>query len=131
MPGLKRIDAEELRELEPHAAGIAALHSPATGVVDFSELAATFAADVREAGGVIATGCEVEATDATGNEISLRHRYGSTRASAAVLCALGIGIYATKVGGGAIPNATFWALLGLLCAAALAMLPGFAGGSGE
>ena len=87
VPGLKRIDAEELRELEPHAAGIAALHSPATGVVDFSELAATFAADVREAGGVIATGCEVEATDATGNEISLRHRYGSTRASAAVLCA--------------------------------------------
>jgi L-2-hydroxyglutarate oxidase len=35
VPGLRRIGRDELRELEPHAAGIAALHSPATGIVDF------------------------------------------------------------------------------------------------
>ena len=36
VPGLERIGPGELREIEPHAAGIAALHSPATGVVDFA-----------------------------------------------------------------------------------------------
>lgn len=87
VPGLRRVDGEELRELEPHAAGIAALHSPATGVVDFRELAAAVAADVRTAGGTIVTGCRVDATSAAGSEITLRHRNGSTRASAAVVCA--------------------------------------------
>ena len=31
VPGLRRLDAAGLRELEPHAAGVAALHSPHTG----------------------------------------------------------------------------------------------------
>ena len=33
VPGLRRIDAAEIAELEPHARGIAGLHSPATGIV--------------------------------------------------------------------------------------------------
>src|SRR3954449_9457200 len=32
VPGLRRVDAGGLRELEPHARGIAALHSPNTGI---------------------------------------------------------------------------------------------------
>ncbi|HEX8054132.1 MAG TPA: FAD-dependent oxidoreductase, partial [Thermoleophilaceae bacterium] len=36
VPGLRRLDRDGLLELEPHAAGVAALHSPATGVVDFA-----------------------------------------------------------------------------------------------
>ncbi len=87
VPGLRRVERDQLRELEPHAAGIAALHSPATGVVDFSEVAAAFADDVREAGGTIATGCPVESTSADGSGITIEHRHGSTRAHAAVLCA--------------------------------------------
>ena len=87
VPGLRRIDTAELRELEPHAAGIEALHSPETGVVDFKEVSAALASDVRNAGGVIATDCEVETTNASGGKITLRHSRGSTRATAAVLCA--------------------------------------------
>ena len=34
VPGLRRVDRAGLAELEPHAAGIAALHSPGTGIVD-------------------------------------------------------------------------------------------------
>ena len=37
VPGLRRLDAHGLREIEPHARGVAALHSPDTGVVDFAE----------------------------------------------------------------------------------------------
>jgi L-2-hydroxyglutarate oxidase LhgO len=36
--GLRRIDADEINEIEPECRGLAALHSPATGIVDFAPL---------------------------------------------------------------------------------------------
>jgi (S)-2-hydroxyglutarate dehydrogenase len=63
VPGLRRLDAAGLRELEPHAAGIAALHSPETAIVDFAAVARALADDVRGAGGEILTGAGVEAIE--------------------------------------------------------------------
>lgn len=40
VPGLRWIDASELRALEPHAAGIAAVHSPNTGIADYKAVSA-------------------------------------------------------------------------------------------
>ncbi|NHC21892.1 L-2-hydroxyglutarate oxidase [Nocardioides sp. IC4_145] len=37
--GLRRVGAAEIKEIEPHAAGLAALHSPGTGIVDYAEVA--------------------------------------------------------------------------------------------
>ena len=51
VPGLRRVDGDGLRALEPAAAGIAALHSPHTGIVDFAAVARAYADDVRAAGG--------------------------------------------------------------------------------
>ena len=51
VPGLRRLDADGLREIEPHARGVAALHSPETGVVDFAEVARALAADLDAAAG--------------------------------------------------------------------------------
>ena len=45
------------------------------------------AADLRDAGGVIATGCEVQSIRASGTSVSIRHSAGSTEAAKAVLCA--------------------------------------------
>ena len=45
-PDLRRVGPEELQEIEPHARGVAALHSPATGVVDFKQVARALAEDV-------------------------------------------------------------------------------------
>jgi L-2-hydroxyglutarate oxidase len=87
VPGLRRIDGDELREIEPHARGIAALHSPATGVVDFARVAAALAGDLAAAGGTIATGCAVGAISARGGRIALAHARGQTSARAAVFCA--------------------------------------------
>ena len=53
VPGLTRLGAEEIAEVEPNARGVAALHSPATGVVDFVAVAEAYAADVEAAGGTI------------------------------------------------------------------------------
>src|SRR4051812_49981763 len=39
VPGLRRLGAAELREHEPGARGVAALHSPNTGIVDFQAVA--------------------------------------------------------------------------------------------
>ena len=53
--GLELIGAERLHELEPHCAGIRALLSPETGIVDYSEVARAYAQDIREAGADILT----------------------------------------------------------------------------
>ncbi|WP_121257675.1 L-2-hydroxyglutarate oxidase [Nocardioides ferulae] len=59
VPGLRRVDAAGIRELEPHAAGLAALHSPATAITDYVAIAEALAADVRAAGGEVLLGAEV------------------------------------------------------------------------
>jgi 2-hydroxyglutarate dehydrogenase len=77
VPGLRRIGREELAELEPHAAGIAALHSPATGIVDFGAVARALAEDIRAAGATIVTGCEVLSLAPTsGGGVRVRHSGG-------------------------------------------------------
>jgi (S)-2-hydroxyglutarate dehydrogenase len=87
VPGLRSIDAQEIQEIEPHARGIAALHSPATGIVDFRAVAQAFAEDVLRDGGAIATGCRVHAVTRAGAALRLSHTRGSTEAGHAVFCA--------------------------------------------
>ncbi|MEN3284059.1 MAG: (S)-2-hydroxyglutarate dehydrogenase [Solirubrobacteraceae bacterium] len=61
VPGLRRLSGPEITELEPHCAGIAGLHSPNTGIVDFAAVARALADDVRQAGGEIMLGRPVSA----------------------------------------------------------------------
>ncbi|RKS04452.1 L-2-hydroxyglutarate oxidase LhgO [Nocardiopsis sp. Huas11] len=51
VPGVTRLGPEGLREIEPHAAGVAALHSPTTAITDFVAVAEQLADDVRRSGG--------------------------------------------------------------------------------
>jgi 2-hydroxyglutarate dehydrogenase len=61
VPGLRSLGPDELREVEPAAAGVAALHSPQTGMVDFAAVAAACARDVEANGGEIRAGAPVRA----------------------------------------------------------------------
>jgi L-2-hydroxyglutarate oxidase LhgO len=63
VPGIRRLDAGELREVEPHARGVAALHSPKTAIVDFAAYARALAKEVEAAGGQIRTATEVRAIE--------------------------------------------------------------------
>jgi 2-hydroxyglutarate dehydrogenase len=82
--GLRRLrDRDEIAELEPHAAGIAGLHSPATAIADFAAVARAFADDV----GAVFPGCGVEAVQARERTIVLRHAQGHLEADRAVFCA--------------------------------------------
>jgi (S)-2-hydroxyglutarate dehydrogenase len=87
VPGLRRIDPDALREIEPHATGIAALHSPETGVVDFARVAESFAADLEQTGGRVVAGAEVRSLRPHGHTIAVTHREGTIEARAAVCCA--------------------------------------------
>ena len=85
--GLRRIDGDALREIEPHARGLAALHSPNTGVVDFGRVAGAVADELADGGVSVHPGCPVLSTAADGAGIEIRHGGGTTHARAAVLCA--------------------------------------------
>ncbi len=87
VPGLRRIDADGISEIEPHARGVAALHSPETGVVDFGQVAASYAADVKAGGGIVATGCGVQRLVPGGRSIRVEHERGSTEAGFVITCA--------------------------------------------
>jgi L-2-hydroxyglutarate oxidase len=59
LDGLRRLTPEEIREREPHAAGIAGLFVPQTGIVDYVRVTEAFADEVRRGGGEIALGAEL------------------------------------------------------------------------
>lgn len=53
LQGLRRLAPEEIREIEPHVTGIAGLHVPETGIVDFRQVAAAYAREIERHGGEI------------------------------------------------------------------------------
>ena len=87
VPGLARLRQDEIAEFEPNAQGVAALHSPCTGVVDFGRVAASLADDVREHDGAVITGCGVHSAQPSGRSLIVRHDRGELRAGFAVFCA--------------------------------------------
>jgi len=87
VPGLRRVDGAGITELEPHARGIAALHSPATGIVDFAAVARAYAQDALQAGARIVTGCGVHAVHPGARTLRLEHARGATEVGHALFCA--------------------------------------------
>lgn len=85
--GLRRLSPTELEEVEPHVRGLAALHSPQTGLVDFRRVASALADDVRAAGGAVLTSCRVSAVTREPPGLRLQHAHGELRARRAVFCA--------------------------------------------
>ena len=84
---LRRIGPDELAELEPAARGIAALHSPDTGIVDFTAVARALRAELEDAGGSVALGSEVTGITPNGRAIRIAHRRGVLEAGHALVCA--------------------------------------------
>ena len=94
VPGVELIGPERLAELEPHAAGIAALYSPETAVVDFSRVAAAYAEDVRRAGGELLLGRDVVGLPRRGGATTVETTAGAIEAARVVVCA---GVYADRL----------------------------------
>ena len=92
--GLEMIGPERLREIEPQCAGIRALWSPCTGIVDFSLVARNYALDVQNAGGELQTGRELLAMKSVKDWVVLETATGEIEARHVITCA---GLYADRV----------------------------------
>jgi len=57
--GLRKLSADQIREIEPHARGIAAIHVPQEGIVDYPAAAEKLAELIRNHGGEIRLGTRV------------------------------------------------------------------------
>jgi 2-hydroxyglutarate dehydrogenase len=87
VPGLRRLDAAGLREIEPHATGVAALHSPETGIIDFAAVARVMADEIRGMGAEIHTSVNVHRLSRNSGTTILHTSAGAIPASRAVACA--------------------------------------------
>lgn len=82
-----RLDADGLREREPHVVGVAGLWSPETAVTDFGAVCQALARAVRAAGGEVRTGVEVVGLDDRPSAVRIATTAGDVAARAAVACA--------------------------------------------
>jgi L-2-hydroxyglutarate oxidase len=93
--GLRMLDAAEIHEVEPHCAGIRAIHVPETGIVDYAQVTQHLADDVRASGGEILMSHAVTAIRQNSSEVVLRCRNGAdVEANRVVVCA---GLYADRI----------------------------------
>ncbi len=92
--GLEVIGPERLREIEPHAAGIKALWSPATGIADYPKVAQTYANKFAHAGGDIFAEAPVQGIQRSGDGVALETPRGTVQAKHMINCA---GLYADRV----------------------------------
>jgi L-2-hydroxyglutarate oxidase len=83
----ERISRDRLRELEPHAAGVEALHVPETGIVDYRRVCERLAARIAERGGSVVTGARVEAFSQVGSRTVVSTAAGEYDARVVVNCA--------------------------------------------
>jgi (S)-2-hydroxyglutarate dehydrogenase len=88
VPGLRRVSAAEITEIEPECGGLAALHSPATGIVDFAVVARAIERELRAKGVDFALGCQITAVRREpGPATVLLHAGGAHVATSAIACA--------------------------------------------
>ena len=97
VPGAELIGPERLHELEPHVAGIRALNSPQTAVVDFSLVACAYADDIRDRGGEVLLGVEVGGFARRRGMTQVETSGGTFEASRVVVCG---GVYADRLAAG-------------------------------
>jgi L-2-hydroxyglutarate oxidase len=85
--GLEEVGPERLREIEPHAAGIRALWSPRTAIIDFVQVSERMADDIRAKGAEIRLGVEVTGIRDTGRERIVATAAGDIVARNVIVCA--------------------------------------------
>ena len=94
--GLELVGPERLREIEPHAAGVSAIFSPNTGIIDYSQVSRAYADDYAAAGGEIALGAAVTGAAFDNGSVRLLTSKGDIAARHVINCA---GLHADRVAG--------------------------------
>ena len=86
LQGLRKLTPEQIREIEPHAAGIAAIQVPQEGIVDYPAVCEKLAGLIRQAGGDIRLSARVQKIVASANEWRVETSVGDFPAKFVVTC---------------------------------------------
>ena len=90
----EKIGPERLGELEPHVAGVEALHVLDTGIVDYAQVCRSLATEIEQAGASIRLGRSVLSGSETASGIVIETSGGPIEAQRVVTCA---GLHADEV----------------------------------
>ncbi len=103
VPGLRRVEAGEIADIEPECRGYAALHSPGTGIVDYGAVARALEGELRGLGVAFALGCAIRVVRREHGQTALAHDGGAYHAASSILCA---GLWSDRlaVSAGASPD---------------------------
>jgi L-2-hydroxyglutarate oxidase len=92
--GLKLLDREQLREIEPHCAGLRGLRVPGTGITDFAAVCEKYAHFIAAQGGTVSTGTEVTGLIRRNGETVVETSRGAFGAAYVINCA---GLHSDRV----------------------------------
>ncbi|HUN35478.1 MAG TPA: L-2-hydroxyglutarate oxidase [Trebonia sp.] len=106
VPGIRWLAKDEIRELEPDVAGVAALLSPTTAIVDYVAITKAYADDVVKSGGRILLNTPVTKLElAVGNQVNVMTPGQLHQVDKLVICAgLQADLLATTVGDAPSPE---------------------------
>lgn len=76
VPGLRLLSGAEIRDVEPHANGLGALHSPTTAIVDYVALTEAFGRDVEAAGGELRLATSVQSLQWAQDKVLIDSTHG-------------------------------------------------------
>jgi L-2-hydroxyglutarate oxidase len=94
LTGTRKITLEELKEYEPHCAGVAALHVPQTGIVDYYQVALAYGRKILQKGGEIFLSHKVLEIRSENTINHIETSKGKFEAKLVINCA---GLYSDKV----------------------------------
>ncbi len=84
--GLRKLNPQQIKEIEPHAAGLAAIHVPQEGIVDYPAVCEKLGQLIRQRGGEIRLNARVGKMVADGSERSVETAAGNFRAKFVIAC---------------------------------------------
>jgi L-2-hydroxyglutarate oxidase len=84
--GLTRITAEQIKEHEPHATGVAGLWSPATGIVDYKAVARAYARTIAAGGGEVRLSTKLTHIEQRQGELAVETTAGDVRTRTLINC---------------------------------------------
>ena len=87
LEGLRWLTSADLKKIEPHAAGFAALHVPQEGIADYPQVCATLARKINEGGTRVVTSARVQALRRRGNGWVARTTGGDFEGDFLINCA--------------------------------------------
>ncbi|WP_333819885.1 L-2-hydroxyglutarate oxidase [Ohtaekwangia sp.] len=94
LQNLKMLNASELKEYEPHVAGIAGIHVPQTGIVDYRMVAEKYAEVFQQQGGELKLGEKVIDIQFDSDKVVVATQKASYTGKLVVNCA---GLYSDKI----------------------------------